>query len=185
MRRGGPAEPSPGCARTRSRRHLHRAAHVLTGALPRPSSPFGGFARVAVIVRCRRFRFVFVSVPIAEARREPRGTRDTTPALCRCCIAGRRGTRYGRRGRFRWEARSSGRARDVIARGSGQAPRRLRASARGGRGPLVAGWLALVGRSCRPDRRPRHLGSSLAPAWVNPLMACAFRASSLPAGAVQ
>jgi len=32
---------------------------------------------------------------------------------------------------------------------------------------------------------PRHVGSSLAPAWVNPLMAGAFRASSLPAAAVQ
>ncbi len=140
---------------------------------------------VAVVVRCHRLRSVFLSVPIAEASRELRGTRDTSPASCRCCIAGRRGTRYGRRGRFRWEAGSSGRAPDVIARGSGQAPCRSRASARGGRIPLVAGWLAPAGRGCRPRGRPRHLGPSLAPARVNPLMAGAFRASSLPAGAAQ
>jgi hypothetical protein len=45
---------------------------------------------------------------IAEANREPRGTRDTAPVSCRCCIAGRRGTRYGRRGRFRRHVGSSG-----------------------------------------------------------------------------
>jgi hypothetical protein len=49
MRSGARAEPSLGCARTRSRRHLHRAAHALTGGLPRPSSPFGWF-----VGHCRR-----------------------------------------------------------------------------------------------------------------------------------
>ena len=74
MRRGARAEPSPGCARTRSRRHLHRAAHALTGALPRPSSPFGWFAG-----RCRR-RSVSsfqVSVSVRPDRRgEPGAARD-------------------------------------------------------------------------------------------------------------
>jgi len=172
------------CARAGTTRCLHRVVHLLGDLI-------AGLLRsvelqgVPVVVRCRRFRSVFLSIPIAEASRELRGTRDTTPASCRCCIAGRRGTRYGRRVRFRREVGSSGWAPDLIARVSGQAPCRSRASARGGRIPLVAGWVALVGRSCRPGRRPRHVGSSLAPAWVNPLMAGAFRASSLPARAAQ
>jgi len=82
-------------------------SNVLGRLLAAPLRSFG-MQVVAVIVWCRRFRSVFLSVPIAEASRELRGTRDTTPASCRCCIAGRRGTRYGRRGRFRREVGSSG-----------------------------------------------------------------------------
>jgi hypothetical protein len=173
--------------------------------------PRGTLETVFVVAGVWSVRSVFLSVPSALALREPRGTRDTTPVLCRKvrndatgslgaaappkgeglrsrCMAGLSGTTLATMGRgcgllvHRFELDPArSGAPGVGAVGEVTSPRRGRAAAVFGPGSRRLRADAMSARCRVAGPGARHLGSSLATAARKCLSAGAIRASSLPA----
>ena len=152
----------------------------------RAGTPSLRFCRTVDVFQLRSFAIrlsswtglVSVSVrPARSAYRDLRGTRDTTPVLCRWFAACRRGTRHWRR--WRSVGMPSSRAVDPGSKWG----RRRGAALHGSRGErerrsdrVARSWVVTA-------REGRHLGWSLAKATRKSLTCVGVCASSLPAGA--